>query len=191
MRGATAGSMRAAHDSRILVLGAGPVGLGAALELARFGIRTVLIEKHDGTSWHPKTRNLNTRTMEIARGWGDAVYKRLRSIDAPDGWKSPIRFLRTATGAEFGLIDSKGFEGPGRDVSPALPVMSSQELIEEILLDAVRSSGGLVDVRFGTEATKLVASDSSVALEVRRRATGAVETLTGAALVAADGAGSL
>ena len=174
----------------MIVLGAGPVGLGAALELARFGVRSVLIEKHDGTSWHPKTRNLNTRTMEIARGWGAAVYKRLRSIDAPDGWKSPIRFLRSATGAQFGLIESKGFEGPGRDVSPAAPVMSSQELIEEILLDAVRASG-LADVRFGTEATKLVADGSPVALEVRQRASGAVETLTGAALVAADGAGSM
>jgi len=59
------------------------------------GVATV---KHDGTSWHPKTRNFNTRTMEIAKGWGPATYKRLRSIDTPDGWKSPIRFLRSATG---------------------------------------------------------------------------------------------
>src|SRR5215470_8624197 len=127
--------------TRVIILGAGPVGLGAALELARFGVRSILIEKHEGTSWHPKTRNFNTRTMEIARGWGPAVYKRLRSIDAPDGWKSPIRFLRSATGEQFGLIESKGFEGPGTAVSPALPIMSSQELIEQILLDAVRASG--------------------------------------------------
>src|SRR5215471_17722691 len=140
---------------QIIVLGAGPVGLGAALELARFGVRSRLIEKHTATSWHPKTRNLNTRTMEIARAWGPAVHKRLRSIDAPDGWKSPIRFLRTATGEQFGMIESKGFEGPGPDVSPAQPIMSSQELIEQILLDAVRASG-LVEVRFATEATRLV-----------------------------------
>ena len=81
---------------RVIVLGAGPVGLAAALELARFGVPSILIEKHDGTSWHPKTRNFNTRTMEIARGWGPAVYKRLRSIDTPPGWKSPIRFLSSA-----------------------------------------------------------------------------------------------
>src|ERR1700751_2562436 len=95
-------AMRAPESPRVVVLGAGPVGLRAALELARFGVRTVLVEKHDATSWHPKTRNLNTRTMEIARGWGPAVYKRLRSIDAPDGWKSPIRFLRSATGGQVG-----------------------------------------------------------------------------------------
>jgi 2-polyprenyl-6-methoxyphenol hydroxylase-like FAD-dependent oxidoreductase len=177
----------------VIIVGAGPVGLGAALELARCGVRSVRIEKHDTTSWHPKTRNFNTRTMEIARGWGPAVYGRLRSVDTPPGWKSPIRFLRTATGEQFGLIESKGFEGPGPDVSPAEPVMSSQELIEAILLDAVRATHR-VDVRFATEATKLLqgggAADESVALEIRSRATGATETLAGRALVAADGAAS-
>ncbi len=181
-------------DDRVIIVGAGPVGLGAALELARCGMRSVLIEKHDSTSWHPKTRNFNTRTMEIARGWGPAVYKRLRSIDTPPGWKSPIRFLRTAIGEQFGVIESKGFEGPGPDVSPAWPVMSSQELIEAILLDGVRASG-MVDVRFATEATKLLRGgspdDESAALAVQSRATGATETLTGRALLAADGAASL
>src|SRR5262245_36892597 len=178
---------------RVIVIGAGPVGLGAALELARCGVRSVLIEKHDTTSWHPKTRNFNTRTMEIARAWGLPVYQRLRAIDTPPGWKSPIRFLRTAVGEELGVIESKGFEGPGADVSPAQPIMSSQERIEAILLDAVRATG-MVDVRFATEAGKLLHGgsdgDDGVAIEVGSRVTGATETLTGAALVAADGAAS-
>jgi 2-polyprenyl-6-methoxyphenol hydroxylase-like FAD-dependent oxidoreductase len=92
------------------------------------------------------------------------------------GWKSPIRFLASATGQEFGAIESKGFEGPGPTVSPCEPVMSSQELIEEILLDAARGSG-LVDVRFGLEATRLVRggadSDGDAAIEVVDRKSGA------------------
>lgn len=181
-------------DAPVIIVGAGPVGLGAALELARFGVPTVLLEKHESTSWHPKTRNFNTRTMEIARDWGEPVYNRLRSIDTPPGWKSPIRFLRSAVGEQIGMIDSKGFEGPGPDVSPAEPIMTSQDLIEEILLDAARATG-LVEIRFSTEATELISGgrpgDDHAAVAVRSIATGAEETLRGPALVAADGAASL
>jgi 2-polyprenyl-6-methoxyphenol hydroxylase-like FAD-dependent oxidoreductase len=120
-------------STQVIILGAGPVGLAAALELARFGVRSVLIEKHDHTSWRPRTRNFNTRTMEIAMGWEPLVYKRLRSIDSPDGWKSPILFLQSTIGKEFGRIESRGFKGPGPDVSPALPIMSSQDLIRRLL----------------------------------------------------------
>jgi len=180
--------------TRVIVVGAGPVGLGAALELARFGVPSVVVEKHATTSWHPKTRNLNTRTMEIARGWGPAAYKRLRSIDTPDGWKSPIRFLASALGEEHGAIETQGFVGPGRDISPAQPVMSSQELIEEIMLGAALATG-LVEVRFRTEATALLqggtAGDAVARLAVTDLASGAEDVLTGPALVAADGAGSL
>lgn len=52
----------------VIIIGGGPVGLTAAVELARFDVRSVLVEQRDATSWHPKTRNINTRTMEIARG---------------------------------------------------------------------------------------------------------------------------
>lgn len=79
----------------VIIVGGGPVGLAAALELARFNVPSIVVEQHDSTSWHPKTRNFNTRTMEIARGWGRAVYQRLRGIDTPPGWKGPIRFCDT------------------------------------------------------------------------------------------------
>ena len=98
----------------VIIVGGGPVGLAAALELARFNVPSVVVEQHDSTSWHPKTRNLNTRTMEIARGWGRAVYQRLRGIDSPPGWKSPIRFLTAVVGQEGAQIETRGFEGPGR-----------------------------------------------------------------------------
>jgi putative polyketide hydroxylase len=177
----------------VIVVGGGPVGLGAALELARFNIPSVVIERHDSTSWHPKARNLNARTMEIARGWGSAVYQRLRGIDTPPGWKSPMRYLDTIVGQEVGQIETQGFEGPGPTISPTLPIMSSQDLIEPILRDAAEASG-FVDLRFGHHVTAVLSGssdhDTEAAVAVRVNATGDTYTLAGEALVAADGADS-
>ena len=47
----------------VLVVGGGVVGLSASLFLNHHGIRTILIEKHAGTSIHPRSRGVNTRTM--------------------------------------------------------------------------------------------------------------------------------
>ena len=178
----------------VIIVGGGPVGLAAALELANFNVPSVVLEQHDSTSWHPKTRNFNTRTMEIARGWGPLVYQRLRAIDTPPGWKSPIRFFDTVVGTQFGQIETHGFEGPGPDVSPALPVMSSQELIEAILRDAADATG-LVDLRFGHQVTEVVSgsrdADAEAAVKVHVRQTSETYTLSGEALVAADGVDSL
>src|SRR2546428_4099616 len=128
--------------------------------------------------------------MEIARGWGRTVYERLRGIDSAEAWKSPIRFLRSVVGEEVGRIESKGFLGPGPDVSPALPVMSSQDLMEQIYFDAARASG-LVDLRFGHRAHAVVrgqaAADADAAAEIVDQASGRTSVLSGSALVAADG----
>ena len=56
------------HD--VLVVGAGPAGLTAAISLARHGIDVLVIEKHAGTSPFPKATGISTRTMELLRGWG-------------------------------------------------------------------------------------------------------------------------
>ncbi|MFD8691386.1 FAD-dependent monooxygenase [Streptomyces sp. NPDC059651] len=180
-------------SSTVLIVGGGPVGLAAALELARFGVPSVLLEQHEGVAWHPKTRNFNTRTMEIARKWGPEIYTRLRDIDTPPGWKSPIRFFDSLLGKEHGHIVSRGFEGPGPQVSPAKPVMSSQDLLEKILVDAAAATG-LIDLRFGHQVTRVLSGwredDEGASLEVTDVATGTSYTLHGRALVAADGATS-
>lgn len=181
-------------DNRpVLIIGAGPAGLGASIELARCGIRSILIERNERTSWHPKTRNFNTRTMEIARGWGREVYQELRALDLPPEWKTPIRFSVSITGKQTGFIESRGFAGAGPEFSPVGSVFSSQNTIEPVLLKQARRTG-MVDVRFHHEMVEFVsgheAGADGVKVRIQNRATGESTLVEGAALVAADGAAS-
>jgi 2-polyprenyl-6-methoxyphenol hydroxylase-like FAD-dependent oxidoreductase len=41
----------------VIIIGAGPVGLSASIALSRQGIRNIVIEKHPGTSIHPKANS--------------------------------------------------------------------------------------------------------------------------------------
>ena len=54
----------------VLIAGAGPTGLAMSLLLSRHGVPSLLVERHPGTSTHPKATGLSTRTMELLRSWG-------------------------------------------------------------------------------------------------------------------------
>ena len=57
-------------DVEVLIVGGGPVGLSASIELSRHGVSSLLVEKHKDTSIFPKARLISTRTMELVRAWG-------------------------------------------------------------------------------------------------------------------------
>ncbi|MFD0354351.1 FAD-dependent monooxygenase [Streptomyces sp. NPDC127110] len=52
-------------EAEVLIVGGGPVGLTARGLLERWGVRTLLVEKHRELSPFPRSRLVNTRSMEI------------------------------------------------------------------------------------------------------------------------------
>jgi 2-polyprenyl-6-methoxyphenol hydroxylase-like FAD-dependent oxidoreductase len=49
----------------VLIAGGGPVGMTLALNLARYGVRSILVERNPTTTRHPKMDLTNGRSMEL------------------------------------------------------------------------------------------------------------------------------
>ena len=70
------------HDTEVLIVGAGPVGLTLAVDLGQKGVRCTLIERKDAPQFLPKMERCNARTMEIYRRMGLAAKVRAAGLRA-------------------------------------------------------------------------------------------------------------
>lgn len=166
----------------VLVVGAGPAGLATALSAARHGARVLVVERHRGTSIHPRASGISTRTMEILRSWGVADEVRAASAAV----EVRVASATTLADPEY-TLGPTGFPEPREAlaVSPALPACCPQDRIEPILLAAVRRAGA--EVRFDTELVDLQVGADAVHARVRDRATGEETAVRAAFVVGADG----
>ena len=65
------------QNTKVLIVGAGPVGLTLAIDLGQRGVACMLIEKKDRPTFLPKMERANARTMEIYRRMG--LSKKIRA----------------------------------------------------------------------------------------------------------------
>ena len=171
----------------VLVVGAGPTGLAATIGLAICGVRSITIERHPGTSIHPKARGVNVRTMEIFRNWGiDDAVRRAGLSSASNGffYRGPTLLAET-----FERIGGGGLASDAESFSPESWLVIAQDALEPVLLKAARGSP-LTDVRFGQELVELTATDDGAEAVVRDRGTGATARIRADWVIGADGADS-
>ena len=71
------------HDADVLIVGAGPVGATLAIDLARRGVRVVVLERSASPRRLPKMERCNARTMEMFRRLGLAPTIRAASRFTP------------------------------------------------------------------------------------------------------------
>ncbi|MFN8542251.1 MAG: FAD-dependent oxidoreductase, partial [Thermomicrobiales bacterium] len=143
-----------APSARVVVVGAGPIGLLTAIELARHGVETILLEAELQVSHGSRAIVLTRRSMEILEH---------AALEAPFVAKG----LPWASGRSF----YRGREVyrmvmPHDDDSRFLPGLNiQQQYIEEFLVDAALATGQ-IDLRWGSKVVGLIQDDRRVVLRV-------------------------
>jgi 2-polyprenyl-6-methoxyphenol hydroxylase-like FAD-dependent oxidoreductase len=173
----------------VVVVGAGPVGLSAAIELGQRGVRCVVVERNDRVGYSPRAKTTNVRTREHLRRWGIADALREASPIAPDR-PSTIVFATRMNGPliarfENALNGSRERNNLYSEEAQWVP----QYVLEDVLRRHAQSMSG-VTVHFETEFLSLTQAATGVTAELRDLRTGRVVTVRGAYLVGADGARS-
>jgi len=173
----------------VLIVGAGPSGLVAALLLARSNVRSVIVERNTETSEHPKAHELNARSIEILREIG-ITEDNLAAEASPLEDASRILFCRTIN-EELGRIDlladparRRKYEEHLRQTVPYLNL--SQSEFEKILVARAQQCP-LIDLRFGHQWVSCEAAGDHVINAIDSKS---AYTIASRYLLGCDGASS-
>lgn len=182
-------------NTDVLVVGAGPVGGVLALELARHGIASTLVDASPTPSRHPKMDYLNGRSMELLRqlGLSDEIRRRgvppehpFNFIWSRDFDEPPIAVWRYHSVTELQQAIAERNDG-------TMPAEAHQRLqgswLEGLLRERLRAHP-LVDFREGIAFADLDLGDEKVTAHLVDTDDDASHQVTARYVVGCDGANS-
>ena len=175
------------EDVPVLVVGAGPAGLAAAIELTRHAIPVLLVERRTVLSSHPRATVLSLRSMELMRGWSLESSVRERGTDVAFSMLETETLADAARGAaiEVGYPSAE----QSRVLSPVQPACVAQDEVEPLLLEHLRGQPS-ARVELGAEVIGVAAGPAGARVTLRDVGTGTKRAVHARYLVAADGARS-
>ena len=186
--------------TQVVIVGAGPVGLSAAMDLAKRGIDVVVVERRpEDEPADAKCNTIAARTMEIFRQFG--VADQVRACGLTDGYPTDVVYKTDACGMEITRIvqpsrnervSAHGRGAPGYPDShwetPEPVVRASQLYLNPILLDHAKTYDRITLL---TETTFLTYQDDGGRVKVACRSNSGEELMIeGRYLIGCDGASS-
>jgi 2-polyprenyl-6-methoxyphenol hydroxylase-like FAD-dependent oxidoreductase len=168
----------------VLVVGAGPGGLTAAITLAGHGVPCLVVERRSTAPTLPRATVTSLRTMELVRSWGltDAVLAGATDVEWLLWVCTTLADADTGTGFGVGI--------PSRTesaiLSPTAPACVPQDHLERVLVDHLPAMPH-ARVEVGVELVALDNSANGVRAIVRDVASNTHCSVHARYLVAADG----
>lgn len=181
------------QQTQVLVVGAGPVGLTLAMDLAQRGIDVLIVETRErGEPPSVKCNHVAARSMEIFRRLG--VVDAVRAAGLPDEYPNDIVYRTTMTGRELTriripnrIVRYTSTDGPDTWwPTPEPPHRINQIFLEPILFEHADSMHGisiLSRVRFES----FEQDDHGVTVTARSLDSGDGLTVKAAFLIGCDG----
>jgi 3-(3-hydroxy-phenyl)propionate hydroxylase len=168
-------------DTDVVILGAGPTGLTAALTLQRYGIRFVVIDRNPGPVQHSNALGVAVRTLEVLEMLG------LKQPFLKAGYPVDHSQIR-AFGTFLGRLSFNSVDSPYRGMH-AVP----QNVTETLLNDALLQRAGnhrIGQILRNLEATAIQQDDSGVTVTAIPQS-GTPETIRARYLIGCEGSNSL
>lgn len=181
-------------DSQVLIIGAGPVGLTLAMDLARRGIKVTVAElRQRGEPPPVKCNHISARSMEAFRQLG--VANQLRESGLPSDYPHDVAYRTSFLGTELSRIripsraerDDPTITGPDTWwPTPEPPHRINQVFIEPILFRHAESMSN-IRILCRTQATVLNQDEGKVVAILQDLDTGIKSEIRSDYLVGCDG----
>jgi tetracenomycin A2 monooxygenase-dioxygenase len=171
----------------VCIIGCGPIGLTGALVLSRHGVASLLVERRSELNTHPRSRFVDTNTMELFREFG--IDKVVEATGLGPDWTAFNRWFDTLAVEPYAEIPSPTFFKSLGPHSPCVPAMTVQDQVERALMSLIVNDPNIT-VLFDTEASDLHQTDDHTRLTLRNTRTGDRQSVEASFTIGADGPGS-
>jgi 2-polyprenyl-6-methoxyphenol hydroxylase-like FAD-dependent oxidoreductase len=184
-------------NAPVLIVGAGPVGLTLAIDLAWRGIKVTVVEiRPRAAPPEPKCNHVAARTMEIFRRLG--IADKVRNAGLPPDYPHDVSYRTTFTGEELTRIKipcrrdrfTDTTAADGNWPTPEPPHRINQIFLEPILFAHAESQPN-IEILNRTAVEDVEIADEAATATLRDLENGSVERLKFRFVVGCDGARSI